>query len=68
VGKPEEKRQVGRPKHRWVVILRMMNVRKIGWNGKNWIYLAHDRRRWRVLVNTVINLRVPQNIWTFFVM
>jgi hypothetical protein len=29
--------------------------------GMDWIHLAHDRDQWRVLVNVVMNLRVPQN-------
>jgi hypothetical protein len=36
-----------------------MNLREIGWYGMDWIDLAHDRDQWRVLVNTVMNLRVP---------
>jgi hypothetical protein len=36
-----------------------MDLRKIEWNGMNGIDLAQDRDRWRVLVNTVMNLRVP---------
>jgi hypothetical protein len=31
----------------------------IGWDGVDWIELAQDRDQWRVLVNTVMNLRVP---------
>jgi len=27
--------------------------------GMGWIELAHDRDRWRELVNVVLNLRVP---------
>jgi hypothetical protein len=34
-----------------------MDLRKIGWNGMDWIDLAQDRDQWRALVNTVINLR-----------
>jgi hypothetical protein len=34
-------------------------LREIGWDGIDWIDLAHDRDQWRVLVNTVMNLRVP---------
>jgi hypothetical protein len=60
VGKPEEKRALGRPTRRWVHNI-IMDLRKIGWGGMNWIYLAEDRDQWRALVNTVMNLRVPYN-------
>jgi hypothetical protein len=36
-----------------------MDFREIGWDGMDWIELAQDRERWRALVNTVMNLRVP---------
>jgi hypothetical protein len=36
-----------------------MDLREIGWDGINWNELAQDRDQWRVLVNTVMNLRVP---------
>jgi hypothetical protein len=58
VGKPEEKRPLGRPRSRWEDNIRM-NLREIGWGGMDWIDLAQDRDQWRALVNTVINLRVP---------
>jgi hypothetical protein len=32
---------------------------EIGWNGMDWIDLAEDKDQWRVLVNNVMNLRVP---------
>jgi hypothetical protein len=35
--------------------------REIGWDGVDWIDLTQDRDQWRGLVNTVMNLRVPQN-------
>jgi hypothetical protein len=35
-----------------------MDLREVGWGDMNWINLAQDRDRWRVLVNTVMNLRV----------
>jgi len=35
-----------------------MNLREVG-GGGDWIELAQDRDRWRTLVNTVMNLRVP---------
>jgi hypothetical protein len=56
VGKPEGKRPVGRPRQRWVGNIKMD---LIGWDGMDWIDLAQDRDRWRALVNTVMNLRVP---------
>jgi hypothetical protein len=36
-----------------------MDLREIGWDGVDWIDLAQDRGKWRALVNTVLNLRVP---------
>jgi hypothetical protein len=38
-----------------------IDLRKIGWNGMDWIDLAEDKDQWRALVNTVMNLRVAQN-------
>jgi hypothetical protein len=35
------------------------DLREIGWDGMDWIDLAQDRDKWRALVNTVMNLRVP---------
>jgi hypothetical protein len=42
-----------------------INLREIGWNGMVWIDLAQDRGPWRILVNTVMNLRVPYNARKF---
>jgi hypothetical protein len=36
-----------------------MDLREIGWEDENWIHMAQDRVQWRILVNTVIILRVP---------
>jgi hypothetical protein len=36
-----------------------IDVREIGWNGVEWVYLAQDRDQWRAFVNTVMYLRVP---------
>jgi hypothetical protein len=58
VGKPEGKRTLGRPRRMGMDNIEMY-LRKIGWDGKDWIVLAQDRDRWRALVNTVMNLRVP---------
>jgi hypothetical protein len=58
VGKPEGKRSLGRPRHRWVDNIKI-NLGEIGWVGMDWIDLAQDRDQWRALVNTVMNLLVP---------
>jgi hypothetical protein len=46
VGKPESKRPVRRPRHRWADSIKM-DLREIGWDGMNWIDLAQDRDQWR---------------------
>jgi hypothetical protein len=56
--KPEGKRLLGRPKCRWVDNIRMDLV-EVGWGDVDWIGLAQDSNRWRALVNSVLNLRVP---------
>jgi hypothetical protein len=58
VGKQEGKRPLGRPRRRWVNNIKM-DLREIGWGCMDWIDLAQDRDRWKALVNTVMNLRVP---------
>jgi hypothetical protein len=58
VGKPEGKRPLGRPTRRWVDNIRM-DLGEVGWDYVDWIGLAKDRNRWRALVNSVLNLRVP---------
>jgi hypothetical protein len=58
VGKPDGKRPLGRPRCRWVNNIRMDLV-EVGWGVVDWIGLAKDRNRWRALVNSVLNLRVP---------
>jgi hypothetical protein len=58
VGMPEERIPLGRPRHRWEDNIGM-DLRKIWFGDVYWIHLAQDRDRWRALVNTVMNLRVP---------
>jgi hypothetical protein len=42
-----------------------MDYRETGWGGVGWIDLAQDRNQCRALVNTIMNLRVPQNAGKF---
>ena len=57
MGKPEGKRPLGRPRRRWEDNIKM-DLREVG-GGEDWMELAQDRDRWRALVNTVMNFRVP---------
>ena len=59
VGKPEGKRPLGRPRHRWEDNTKM-DLQEVGRDCGDWMELAQHRDRWRSLVNTVINLRVPK--------
>jgi hypothetical protein len=58
VRKPEGKRPLGRPRRRWMDNI-MMDLLEIGVNVVDSIGMAQDRYRWRALVNSVMNLRVP---------
>jgi hypothetical protein len=60
VRKPERRRPLGRPRHRWLDNIRMDLV-EVRWGDVDWIGVAQDRDRWRALVNSVLNLRVPSN-------
>jgi hypothetical protein len=42
-----------------------MDLREIEWDGMDWIYLAQDKDQWKALVDTVLNLWVPQNAGKF---
>jgi hypothetical protein len=57
VGKPEGMRPLGRPRRRWEDNIKM-DV-EVGGGRGDWMELAQDRDRWRALVSTVKNLRVP---------
>jgi hypothetical protein len=58
VGRPKGRRPLGRPSRRWEDNIKM-DLREIGFGDVDWIHWAQDRGRWRALVNTVMNLRVP---------
>jgi hypothetical protein len=58
VGKPQGKRPLGRPRHRWVDIVKM-DLRETEWDGMFWIDLAENRDQRRALVNTVIKFLAP---------
>jgi hypothetical protein len=58
VGKPEGKWPLGKPRRRWVENI-TMDLVEMGWGDVDWIGLAQDRDRWRALVNSALNLRVP---------
>ena len=59
VWKPEGKRPLGRPRRRWEDNIKM-DLQKVGGGCGDWMELAQDRDRWRALVSTVMNLRVPK--------
>jgi hypothetical protein len=58
MGKLEGKRPLRRPRLRWVDNMWMV-LGEVGWGDVDWIGLAKDRNRWRALVNSILNLRVP---------
>ena len=58
VGKPEGKRPVGGPRRRWEDNIKM-DLEEVGGGCGDWMELAQDRDRWRALVSTVTNFRVP---------
>jgi len=58
VGKPDGKRPLGRPRHRWEDNIKM-DIQEVGCRGMDWIELAQGRDRWQALVNAVMNLLFP---------
>jgi hypothetical protein len=58
VGKAEGKRPLGRQRRRWIDNIQM-GLLEVRLNVVDWIGLTQNRYRWRSLVNSVMNLRVP---------
>jgi hypothetical protein len=58
VGRPESKRPLGRPRYRWEDNIKM-DLREMGIDVANCIWLAQDRVQWWAFVITVMNLQVP---------
>jgi hypothetical protein len=64
VGRPEGRRPLGRPRRGCEDNIKM-DLGEIGFGNVDWIHLAQDGGRWRTVVNTVMNLRVPLNAGNF---
>jgi hypothetical protein len=58
VGKPEGKTTLGRPRRKWENNIKM-DLQEVGGGRRDWMELAQDRDRWRALVGTMRNFRVP---------
>jgi hypothetical protein len=57
VGKPEGKRLLGRPRHRWED--NKMDLQEVGCGGMDWIMVVQDRDRWWAVANVIMNIQVP---------
>jgi hypothetical protein len=58
VGKPKRRTPLGKPRRRWEDNIKI-DIQGVRWGGIDWIDLTQERERWRFLLNTVINLRLP---------
>jgi hypothetical protein len=58
VGRPEGRRPLGRPRRRWEDNIKR-DLQEVGGDCGDWMERAQDRDRWRALVSTVMNFRVP---------
>jgi PAS domain-containing protein len=58
VRRPEGRRPLERPRRRWEDNIKM-DIREIGFGDVDWSHWTQDKDRWRALMNTVMNLRVP---------
>ena len=66
VGKPDGKRPLGRPRCRWEDNIKM-DLQKVRKGFGDWMELVEDMDRWRALVSTVMNFRVPENTRNFLI-
>ena len=64
VGKPEGKRPLERPRHRWEGNMKM-ELQEVGCGSMDWIELVQDRDRWCAHVNAVMNLWFPYSVGNF---
>ena len=64
MAKPEGKRPLRRPRHRWEDNIKV-DLQEVICEGKDWIVVAQNRDRWRAVVKAVMNVRVPQNAGNF---
>ena len=58
VGKPEGKRPLGKSRRRWEDNMKM-DLQEVGGDCGDWMELTQYRERWRALISTVMNFRVP---------
>ncbi|KAJ4452351.1 hypothetical protein ANN_03884 [Periplaneta americana] len=58
VGRSDGKRPLGRRRYIWEDNIKM-DLREVGYDGRDWINLAQDRDQWRAYVRAAMNLRVP---------
>ena len=57
MGRPEGKRPLGRPRHRWEDNIKI-DLQEMGCGGMDWIELAQDRDSWQAHVTAVTNLQI----------
>jgi hypothetical protein len=65
VRKREGRRSFGKVRRRCEYNIKM-DLKKVGWDDVEWIYLAQDRTKWRADVNTVMDLQMPSKAISIF--
>jgi hypothetical protein len=65
VGNPEEKEPPGKSERMWQDYNKIY-LRVLGWGGMDWTDLAQDGSKWRSLVSTIMNPRIPYNFRKLF--